>query len=500
MREVHIVNILLVNPRYPETFWSFRHALRFVSKKASHPPLGLLTVAALLPGQWSKRMVDLNTTDLSDDDLAWADYVFLGGMSVQKESANSVICRTHEAGKKVVAGGPLFTALHEELEPVDHLVLNEAELTLPPFLQDLAQGTPRHLYASDAFADITRTPLPLWSLLRRKHYASMNLQYSRGCPFDCEFCDITVLYGRRPRTKTMEQVVAELESLYRWGWRGNVFFVDDNFIGNKKKLKNEILPGIIEWMEKRKRPFTLNTEASINLADDEELMRLMVRAGFDTVFVGIESPNDESLLECQKLHNRNRDLLASVRKIHGIGMEVQGGFIVGFDKDPASIFDSMIQFVQESGIVTAMVGLLNAPKGTKLYKRLLNEGRILSSMSGDNTDASLNFLPAMNQEKLLEGYRRVLKSIYAPKYYYARVKKFLKEFHPPRRPLGRMQLVHLKALVKSVVFLGVIGKERVHYWKLFLWSLFCRPRLFPLAITFAIYGAHFRKVFEHAML
>jgi len=493
------VNALLVYPRYPETFWSFTYALRFVSRKASHPPLGLLTVAALLPGDWSKLLVDLNVRPLTDRDLAWADIVFLGGMSIQKESAESVIDQCRRANKPIVAGGPLFTALHDEIKPVDHLVLNEAELTLPPFLTDLKAGRPRPIYNSSEFADVTRTPTPLWHLLEKKHYASMNMQYSRGCPYDCDFCDITVLYGRIPRTKSADQVVAELDSLYRWRWRGNVFFVDDNFIGNKKKLKNEILPAIREWMDRRKHPFTLNTEASINLADDEELMHLMVRAGFDTVFVGIESPNDESLEECHKSHNRNRDLLGSVRKIHGCGLEVQGGFIVGFDKDPASIFDTLARFVQESGIVTAMVGLLNAPKGTKLYKRLMSEGRLLKSMSGDNTDASLNFIPTMNLDKLMEGYRHVIKSIYTPEKYYERVRTFLREYKPVKRPMGRLRMPHLKALVKSMVVLGMIGKERVEYWKLFCWSLFRKPRMFPLAITFAIYGFHFRKVFEHCM-
>lgn len=493
------MNILLVYPRYPETFWSFRYALKFISKKASHPPLGLLTVAALLPAEWNKRLVDLNVTVLTDEDLTWANYVYIGGMSIQRESAQEVIARCKNAGKPIVAGGPLFTALHEELEPVDHLVLNEAEITLPPFLHDLEAGRPKQYYSSQEFADITRTPIPLWQLLRKKPYASMNLQYSRGCPYDCEFCDITVLYGRVPRTKTTGQVLAELDSLYNWGWRGNVFFVDDNFIGNKRKLKKEILPAIIEWTEQRKRPFTLNTEASINLSDDEELMHLMVRAGFDAVFVGIESPNHESLLECRKMHNLNRDLMASVRRIHATGLEVQAGFILGFDKDPASIFDTLVHFVQESGIVTAMVGLLNAPKGSKLYHRMIKEGRLLKNMSGDNTDASLNFIPAMNLDKLMEGYRHVLKSIYTPKHYYARAKKFLKEFKPGYRAIGKIRTAHIKALLKSMVVLGVVGRERVQYWKLFFWSLFFKPRVFPLAITFAIYGFHYRKVFEQSL-
>jgi radical SAM superfamily enzyme YgiQ (UPF0313 family) len=327
----------------------------------------------------------------------------------------------------------------------------------------------------------------------------MNIQYSRGCPFDCEFCNITVLYGRVPRTKNAEHVIAELESLYARGWKSGVFFVDDNFIGNKGKLKKEILPAIIEWMERKKHPFALYTEASINLADDEELMRMMVRAGFDTVFIGIESPNEESLAECGKMQNKNRDLTACVKKIQQFGLEVQAGFIVGFDSDPAAIFDRLIKFIQESGIVTAMVGLLNAPQGTKLYHRLQKEGRLLNATTGDNTDFSINFVPRMNSDALISGYQKIVHTIYSPKHYYARVKQFLKEYKPAHKKMLSFKFSHLKAAVRSVVRLGIIGKERYQYWKLVFWSLFRRPRLLPIAITFTIYGYHFRKVFKKNM-
>ncbi len=324
----------------------------------------------------------------------------------------------------------------------------------------------------------------------------MNIQYSRGCPFDCEFCNITSLYGRIPRTKNSDQIISELEKLYSLGWRGGVFFVDDNFIGNKKKLKEEILPSIIRWMDMKKHPFTLSTEASINLADDEDLMRMMTRAEFSTVFVGIESPNEESLLECTKIPNRNRDLIASVKKIQSFGLEVQAGFIVGFDKDPASIFEKMVGFIQESGIVTAMVGLLNAPRGTKLYERLVRENRLLKASTGDNTDFSMNFIPKMNYEGLLIGYKKIIDTIYSPKHYYARVTRFLQEYRPVQKNIIHMRYSYVKAGFKSAFVLGIIGKERYYYWKIFFWSLFRRPKLFPLAITFSIYGFHFRKVFR----
>jgi radical SAM superfamily enzyme YgiQ (UPF0313 family) len=490
------MKILLVYPQYPTTFWSFKYALKFISKKASLPPLGLITVAAMLPVEWEQRLVDLNVKPLRDADLLWADYVLISAMSIQRASADAIISRCTTLGVTMVAGGPLFTAHPEDYGHVDHLVLNEAELTMPLFLQDLAKGFPKRRYTASGWADLSATLVPRFDLLNMKKYASMNIQYSRGCPFDCDFCNITVLFGRVPRTKAAVQVIAELESLYARGWRDSVFIVDDNFIGHKGKLKKEVLPAIIAWMEKRKHPFALYTEVSINLADDEELMQLMVKAGFDQVFVGIESPNEESLAECSKLQNRNRDLIESVKKIQRAGLEVQAGFIVGFDKDPAAIFERLIAFIQESGIATAMVGLLNAPKGTKLYHRLKEEGRLLKSVTGDNTDFSINFIPKMNTDALIAGYRKILGTIYSPKKYYARIRTFLREYRPAQVRRGPIRFNYIIAGFKSAVRLGIIGRERYQYWKLFFWSLFRRPRLFPLAITLSIYGFHFRKVFR----
>ena len=488
------MNILLVYPTYPDTFWSFKHALKFVSKKASFPPLGLLTIAAILPKEWNKKLIDLNANQLMDNEILWADYVFISAMSIQSESVDEVIQRCKKLNTKIVAGGPLFTSNSEYYKNIDHLILNEAEITLPQFLNDLNEGKPKHKYTTEEWADIKTTPLPLWEIVPMNNYTSMNLQYSRGCPYDCEFCDITVLYGRKPRTKTKEQIIAELDALYFTGWRGSVFFVDDNFIGNKGKLKKEILPAIADWMEKRKNPFFLNTEASINLADDERLMHLMVKAGFEAVFIGIESPNEESLLECNKTQNRNRDLLSSVKKIQQAGLEVQGGFIVGFDNDPPSIFEKLTNFIQESGIVTAMVGLLNAPRGTKLHKRLENEGRILNDFTGSNTDFSMNFIPKMDPKILLDGYKKILDKIYSPKYYYERVTLFIKDFEPKKKKVFQFNPNYILALFKSMLKLGVIGEERIYYWKLFFWSLFQKPQVFSLAMLFAIYGFHFRKI------
>jgi len=489
------MKILLVYPKYLDTFWSFKGVLKFISKKATHPPLGLLTVAAMLPKEWEKKLVDMNVTTLGDKDLEWADFVFVSAMSIQKASAKEVISRCKKMDIKIVAGGPLFTTGYEEFEDVDHFVLNEAEITLPPFLEDLKNGCAQHIYTSQELPDIQKTPLPLWDLIDMKKYAVMSIQYSRGCPYDCEFCNISVLYGRKVRTKSKTQIVGELENLYSQGWRGDLFFVDDNFVGRKRKLKEEILPAIIEWMERKRHPFSFNTEASIDLSDDDELMQCMVKAGFTSVFVGIETVNEESLAECNKAQNKNRDLVACVKKIQKFGLQVVGGFIVGFDSDPPSIFERLSVFIQESGIVTAMVGLLNAPRSTSLYQRLVKEGRLLKDASGDNTDFSINFVPKMDYEILIKGYRRIISGIYSPEPYYRRVKEFLREYKPSQKRTFRFHFSYLGAFLKSILFLGIIERERVYYWKLFLWSLFRRPQLFHLALTFAIYGFHFRKIF-----
>ena len=488
------MKILMVYPEFPDTFWSFKHALRFIRKKAFAPPLGLLTVAAMLPAAWEKRLVDLNVTHLTQQDLAWADYVFISAMIVQREAARTVIARCKQAGVKVVAGGPLFTIEHASFPGVDHFVLNEAEITLPQFLADLEQGAPQWVYTTAEFPEIRQTPVPLWELADFKQYATMSLQFSRGCPFDCGFCNITALLGHRPRTKTAAQIIAELDSLYALGRHGSVFFVDDNLIGNKRQLKREILPALIEWRQ-GKRGLQFSTELSINLADDEELMSMMVDAGFRTVFVGIETPDDDSLAECNKYQNRGRDLVESVRRIQRAGMQVQGGFIVGFDSDTPSIFQRQIEFIQKSGIVSAMVGLLQAFPGTQLYDRLANEGRLISELSGDNVDGSTNIVPKMGMDVLRNGYRNILHQIYSPTLYYERITTFLRQYKPPKLRV-HLDPQYVLALGRSMYQLGIKGAERVYYWRLWLWTLFHNPRLFPQAIELAIYGYHFRRECE----
>ncbi len=490
-----MMKILLVYPESPKTFWSFSYALKFISKKSSFPPLGLITIAAMLPDEWEKKLVDMNTTALKDKDIKWADYVFISAMVIQKESAREVIDRCKTLGVGMVAGGPLFTCEPAEFDDVDHLLLYEGELTLPEFLEDLKAGRPKHTYTTDVWADLSKTPVPLWQLVDIRNYATLNIQYSRGCPYNCEFCNVTTLFGHTPRTKSTEQLLCELDAIYALGWKGGVFFVDDNFIGNKKKLKEDILPALIKWMKEKKHPFSFLTEASINLSDDEELMQLMVMAGFNTVFVGVETVDEISLMECNKVQNKNRDMVECVKKMQHYGLQVQGGFIVGFDSDNPSIFKRMIEFIQDSGIVTAMVGLLNAPKGTQLYQRLLDEGRICSSFNGNNTDLSMNFIPKMNPDELFEGYNQIVSTIYSPMHYYKRIMNFLKEYKLVKSGRAHFGLNGIGALVKAIFRLGFIGRERRYYWRLFFWSAFRKPGVFPLAIALSIYGYHFRKVF-----
>ncbi len=490
------MNILLINPKTPDTYWSFKHALRFIAKKAANPPLGLITVAAMLPKTWKRKLVDLNVATLQDKEIQWADFVFISAMTIQQDSVREVIgrCKIHQ--KKIVAGGPLFTGEPENYTDIDHLVLNEAEITLPQFLSDLDMNQARKIYRTEKHAAMDTSPVPEYSLLDQRKYAQLSIQYSRGCPFDCEFCEITALLGRKVRTKSGRQILGELDNIFKTGYRGNVFFVDDNFIGNKKKLLHELLPAIISWNKIHGHPFDFTTEASINLSDDPALMQMMREASFIKVFIGIETPDENSLEECDKKMNKQRDLIQCVNKIQSNGMEVMAGFIVGFDNDSPGIFQRQIDFIQRSGIITAMVGLLNAPNNTRLHKRLSDEGRITNYASGDNTGYSINFIPKMDKEVLLHGYQTILHNIYSSKAYYERVILFLKDFPPNFTSQTAFTFGRILALFRSMVILGIFTRNQIYYWRLFFWSLINRPKLFPLAITYSIYGYHFKKVFR----
>lgn len=484
------MNILLVYPKYPDTFWSFKHVLRFVSKKAAFPPLGLLTIGAMLPKHWNKKLIDVNVNSLKDEDIAWADMIFISAMIVQNESAQEIINRCNIQGKTVVAGGPAFTTEHEKFSGVDHFVLGEAEITLQLFLKDLKKGKPKPLYNSARRPDITKTPVPLWSLINFGDYVTMPVQYSRGCPFNCEFCDIIVMNGHFPRTKTPEQLINELQSLYYAGWRGTVFIVDDNFIGNKVNVK-KMLPLLIKWQKEHKYPFQFQTEASLNLADDNELMQLMSTANFFKVFLGIETPSVEGLKECGKFQNVNRSLADAVKTIHQNGMEVQGGFIVGFDSDTESIFEAQIKFIQKVGIVTAMVGMLTVPSKTRLWHRLKSEGRLLSDFTGEHTEGSLNFIPKMGKEKLIKGYKKIISQIYSPKIYYQRIHTFIRSYRPTVKT--KIYIKDIIPLIRSIWSIGVLSKSRFLYWDLIGTTLFTKRKAFPIAVELSIYGLHFEK-------
>ncbi len=490
------LKILMVYPKYPDSFWSFKHAMRFISKKATVPPLGLITVAAMLPESWEKKLTDLNVAKLKTSDILWADYVFISAMSIQRESAIQVIEACVKTGTKMVAGGPLFTQDYEHFPEIDHFVLNEAEITLLPFLKDLEEGRPlQRVYNTTEYADLTKTPVPDYSLLSRKDYVVMNMQVARGCPYACDFCEITTLLGHKVRMKKTSQIIEELQALYRLNWRGPVLIVDDNFIGNKNAVKKSLLPAMNRWMREHHFPFTFETQCSINLADDPELLSLMVATGFKSAFIGIETPDEVSLDSCSKGQNQNRDLLQSVITIQRAGMSVSGGFIVGFDSDIPSIFQRQIDFIQQSGIVSAMVGILHAPKNTTLYKRLAGENRLLNESSGNNTDASVNFIPRMNSQDLQEGYRKIINGIYSVKPYYQRVRQFLTTYQPIAAVKTKARFSLIKSFFKSVYIIGIRNKGRGEFWKLFVWALFKKPQLFKDAMQFAVYGYHFRIVY-----
>lgn len=436
----------------------------------------------------------MNVSKLKDKDLLWADYVFVSAMITQRDSANQIIQRCKKLGVKMVAGGPLFIGFQNEFPEVDHFVLDEGEATLPLFLEDLINGSPKKLYISDEKPDITASPIPQWDLLNLHNYQKMPLQFSRGCPFDCEFCNIATLNGKVPRTKEPLQFIKELNALIRLGWKGSIFIVDDNFIGNKFESK-KLLKAIIRWKKLTKLKITFMTEVSLNVVDDEELLSLMRQAGFYSVFIGIETPSVPALKECMKFQNVNKDLTSAVNKIHSYGIEVAGGFIVGFDSDDNSIFARQIEFIQKSGVVVAMIGLLQALPGTRLYDRLKKENRLIADSSGNNTDFSINFKPKIDIETLICGYKNVISTVYSPKEYYERVLTFLEHYKPAN--IDSITVPNLVAFFKTIWIFGIFQKERKYYWKLFFICLFKYPESFSKAISMIVYYAHFSKIFSN---
>ena len=492
-----MTNALLIYPKNPPTHWGHEYALDILGIRSAFPPLGLLTVAAMFPPKYDLRVVDLNVTSLEDADLEWADLAFTSSMIPQRPSLNQVIQRCNLVGVPVIAGGPHPTTFHEEIEGVAHFVLDEVEETFQTFLHDLENGTAKRIYRAPRKPDITLTPLPRFDLINTSDYFSMCLQFSRGCPFDCEFCDITKLYGRVSRTKSPEQMIAEFDHLFNLGWRGPLFLVDDNFIGNKREV-SKLLPVVAEWQQERGHPYALTTEASVNLVRMNELMDTMVSAGFDSVFIGIETPNPKALKKMKKPQNINmRDenyLFKSVRKIQQKGMQVRGGFILGLDEDDDNAFDAQIEFIQEAGIPLALVGLLTALKGTNLWARLERENRLLDTSIAISS-TSLNFKPQMDPKTLVEGYLRVLTSIYDStlENYFDRCLTLLKNLNP---------LPHIhKPVSQHILYVGIMAmRQNLTSQQLPAFSRYIakvskdHPRLLPLAISLAGTGYHCAKL------
>jgi radical SAM superfamily enzyme YgiQ (UPF0313 family) len=487
---------LLVYPEFPDTYWSFRHALSFEGKRSSYPPLGLLTVSAMLPDAWERRLVDMNIQPLKQSDIKWADMVFASAMIVQKDSLRRVVELCKAEGKRVVIGGPYATSGAKHLPQADHIFLGEAETTLPEFIRDLERGVPERIYQAAERPALSAAPIPDYHLADLRLYSAMPVQYSRGCPFQCEFCDIIEIYGRVPRTKSNEQMLAELDALLRVGWRGTVFIVDDNFIGNKRNVKR-LLPVLADWSERHGSPFSFITEASVNLAEDDELLDGMRRAQFRRVFLGIETPVEASLKEAQKGQNTRRDLLDSVRKIQSYGMEVMAGFIVGFDNDPDDIFERQIEFIRESAIPLAMVGLLTALPDTQLWRRLDREGRLLLESTGNNTDCSLNFIPKMDATRLIEGYKSIMRAIYSPGEYYQRALNCLERVvGGARAPRRNGFASDARTLFRIVLALGVRDRARGDFWRYLRHVRSQHREKFADAMRLAAVGYHFRKLTE----
>jgi radical SAM superfamily enzyme YgiQ (UPF0313 family) len=490
-----MMKVLLVNPEFPDTYWSFRHALPFEGKRCAFPPLGLMTVSSLLPRSWERRLVDLNVRKLKTSDIQWADMIFATGMLAQKESLHSVVKRCKKLGKRVVLGGPYVTSTIENLPEADHFFLGEAETTLPEFIRDLERGEAKPSYKAPERPPLALTPIADFGLADLRRYSAMSVQYSRGCPFSCEFCDIIEIYGRVPRTKSIPQMLAEFDALLALGWHGTVFIVDDNFIGNKKNVRL-LLPALAAWQKKHDYPFSLLTEASVNLADDDNLLNDMRKAGFRRVFLGIETPVEESLKEAQKSQNRG-NLLESVKKIQSYGMEVMAGFIVGFDNDPDDIFERQIRFIRESAIPLAMVGLLNALPDTQLWRRLEKEGRLLGEASGNNTVCTLNFVTKMDPARLVAGYQSIMRTIYKPSEYYQRALDSLKRTSQEATEPDQYTLLSgIASFTRIAVRLGVLDSERREFWRYFAKTAAEHRNRFAESLRLAAMGYHFRKLNE----
>ncbi len=457
-------NILMVYPKFPPTYWGSQYYLPLIGKKAAMPPLGLITIAAMTPADYQIRLIDLNCESLQESDLAWADIVCLSAMLTQKSSLFETAKRCRVAGKLVVFGGPYPTACSEECTPhCDVQVLNEGEITWREFVQDLDRGTYKSVYTTPDKPDVTKTPVPRFDLLNLDYYAMNSVQFSRGCPYLCEFCDITVMFGRKPRTKTPPQMMKELDAIYDTGFRGVIFVVDDNFIGNKKEAK-KLLAALAVWNAERGHPFFYGTEVTVNLADDAELLDLLVKANFIWVFMGIETPSADSLKETRKFQNLKGSLVEHVWRIQKAGLLTYGSFIVGFDSDTDDIFGRQIEFITDASIANAMIGPLVALPGTPLFARMKQTGRLIEELTGDEErtlgSGYTNIVTRIPRKQLLEGHLRVIRTLYEPEAYFKRALAMFSRMSHPATVAGRLKrLFFLTASgVRNLVSKWVNGK------------------------------------------
>ena len=488
--------VLLVWPRFPSSFWSFDGILDLVPIKTDQPPLGLLTVGALCPKGWTLRLIDRSFEDLTDTDLLWADLVMISGMRVQKEDIRETLARARAFGRRTMIGGPYASSEPESLLPLaDHVVVGEPDEVFPEIAAALERGTAKRLYVIKDKPDLSKSPLPRFDLLKLGNYASMAVQFSRGCPFQCEFCDIITIYGRKPRTKPPSQLLAELDALFNLGWREQVFIVDDNFIGNHK-LALELSQALGQWQVSHGYPFLFYTEASIDLAQKPKLIEAMVDANFFYVFIGIESPSPKALIEARKFQNLRKDPLESIRFIQSQGLWVTAGFIIGFDSDTEEVFEQQREFIERAAIPWAMAGFLQAPPTTPLFDRMLKEGRLLMESTATSNFDPPNFRTQLPLPVLLEGFRGVLLSLYNASAFYERCYRSLVQWKA-RRPQKAPEMPlwpKIVILVRSMVRQGLLSSYRKAYWKFLLrlhahWLF--QPAKFSLGFAMLLSGHHF---------
>ena len=490
------LKVLMVWPRFPSSFWSFDGILDLVPIETDQPPLGLLTVAALCPKNWTLRLIDRSFEDLLDTDILWADLVMVSGMRVQKDDIRETLLRARALGKRTMIGGPFASSEPELLLSLaDHLVVGEPDEIFHEIAADVERGSAKRLYVVKDKPDVSKTPPPRFDLLKIEKYASMAVQFSRGCPFQCEFCDIITIYGRKPRTKRPSQLLAELDVLFELGWREQVFIVDDNFIGNHK-LALELALKLEEWQKSHDYALLFYTEASIDLAQRPGLIEAMVKANFFYVFIGIESPSPKSLIEAKKFQNLRRDPLESIRFIQSEGLWVTAGFIIGFDSDTEEIFEQQRDFIERAAIPWAMAGFLQAPPSTPLFDRMLKEGRLLMESTATSNFDPPNFRTLLPLSVLLEGYRGILVSLYGASAFYDRCYRSLLQWNSrkPQKPPEIPLLPTLGIVVRSIVHQGILSSYRKAYWKFLLrlaarWSL--SPPKFSLGFAMLLSGHHF---------